>query len=55
MLAVDDLHWADVPSLRWLAYLAPRLEGIRVLLAGTVRRLETDADPALAGLLSAPR
>ena len=25
LIAVDDAHWADEPSLRWLAYLAPRL------------------------------
>ena len=28
LVAVDDAHWADEPSLRWLAYLAPRLEGL---------------------------
>jgi len=28
LIAVDDAHWADEPSLRWLAYLAPRLEGL---------------------------
>jgi len=26
VLAIDDLHWADKPSLRWLAYLVRRLE-----------------------------
>ena len=25
LLALDDLHWCDLPSLRWLAYLLPRL------------------------------
>jgi hypothetical protein len=28
LIAVDDAQWADAPSLRWLAYLAPRLEGL---------------------------
>ena len=29
VLVVDDLHWCDLPSLRFLAYLAPRLEDCR--------------------------
>ena len=37
LLAVDDLHWADQPSLRFIAHLAHRLEGLRVLLVLTVR------------------
>jgi DNA-binding CsgD family transcriptional regulator len=36
LLGVDDVHWADEPSLRWLAYLAARLEGLPVLLVTTV-------------------
>jgi hypothetical protein len=28
LIAVDDAQWADEPSLRWLAYLALRLEGL---------------------------
>ncbi len=32
LLVVDDAHWADEPSLRWLAHLAPRLEGAAVAL-----------------------
>lgn len=34
LIVVDDLQWADAPSLRWLAYLARRLDGTRVLVAG---------------------
>jgi len=28
MVVIDDLHWSDGPSLRWLAYLSRRLEGL---------------------------
>jgi DNA-binding CsgD family transcriptional regulator len=45
LIAVDDAHWADEPSLRWLAYLAPRLEG---LAAGTLVALR-QGDPAAMG------
>lgn len=34
LIMVDDLQWVDAPSLRWLAYLAKRLDGARVLVAG---------------------
>jgi DNA-binding CsgD family transcriptional regulator len=37
LLAVDDVHWADKPSMGWLAYLARRLEGLPVLVLTTVR------------------
>ncbi|WP_347628265.1 AAA family ATPase [Sphaerisporangium sp. B11E5] len=37
LLQVDDLHWADEPSLRFLAYLLPRLEGLPVLVAAGAR------------------
>src|SRR5579871_882454 len=36
-LAVDDAHWSDEPSLRWLVYLARRLEGLAVAMLVTVR------------------
>ena len=29
LLCVDDVHWADAESLRFLNYLAPRLDGFR--------------------------
>jgi len=37
VLAVDDLHRADEPSLRWLIYLCHRLERLPVLLVATTR------------------
>ncbi|MGD9571304.1 MAG: AAA family ATPase [Thermoleophilia bacterium] len=48
-LVVDDLHWADVPSLRHLAYLVPRLEGLPVLLVAGLRSGEPGAHPGLVG------
>ncbi len=44
----DDLQWCDAPSLRFLAYLARRIEGQPVLLAGGQRTGEPPTDPALA-------
>lgn len=41
LILVDDLQWADIPSLRWLAYLTKRLRGLRVVLVCTLR----DGDP----------
>ena len=36
-LVVDDLHWADAPSLRWLTYLGRRLEGLPLLVIAGLR------------------
>src|SRR4029453_6216753 len=41
MLAVDDAHWGDSESLRFLHYLAGRLDETPVLLAVTTRPPET--------------
>ena len=57
LLAVDDLHWADQPSLRFIAHLARRLDGLPVLLMATVRepRSATAQDGTLtAGLAADP-
>jgi DNA-binding NarL/FixJ family response regulator len=47
LLAVDDLQWADRESLRFLAYLAHRLDGERMLVAATRRSSDPGTDPAL--------
>ena len=46
-LAVDDLHWCDSASLRFLAYLARRLEDLPVVLVASLRSSEPGADPAI--------
>jgi DNA-binding CsgD family transcriptional regulator len=37
VVAVDDVHWCDEPSLRFLNYLVRRLDGIGVTVICTVR------------------
>ncbi len=40
LLALDDLHWADAPSLRFVDYASRRPEAAPVVIAGTVRTAE---------------
>jgi DNA-binding NarL/FixJ family response regulator len=55
VLVIDDLHWADHPSLRFIAYLVHRLEGVGVLVVAGVRPNEPGADvEMLAELASDP-
>src|SRR5215471_12104885 len=42
VIAVDDAHWADGPSLRWVTYLAPRVEGLPVTLLLALRPEEAE-------------
>ncbi|HEX2085365.1 MAG TPA: AAA family ATPase [Solirubrobacteraceae bacterium] len=44
LLAIDDLHWADPGSLRFLQFLLPRLGELPVLVAVAVRRPEPGLD-----------
>jgi DNA-binding CsgD family transcriptional regulator/tetratricopeptide (TPR) repeat protein len=54
LLAIDDLHWADTPSLRWLRYLTRRLEGVPLLVAAAARPPEGESrDPTLVAELIA--
>jgi DNA-binding SARP family transcriptional activator len=53
VLIIEDLHWADEPSLRLLSFIAHRLHGERVLIVGTVREEELDDNRPLRQLLNA--
>ena len=55
LVVVDDAHWADAPSLRFLDALARRIEDLPVLLAVAARPAEPGAEQALLdGLATAP-
>ena len=45
LIAVDDVHWADHESLRYLAYLGSRLRGLRALVVLAWRRGEPGSAP----------
>jgi hypothetical protein len=49
-IAVDDAHWADAPSLRFLAYLARRLHDLPVALVIASRPDEPGAEPTVGEL-----
>ncbi len=51
LLCIDDLQWSDLESLRFLSYLAPRLDGLPVAVIATVRAGE-NVTPDLARLLA---
>ena len=54
LLAIDDLHWADTPSLRWLLHLTRRLEGVPLLVVAGSRPPEGEGhDPTLVAELIA--
>jgi DNA-binding CsgD family transcriptional regulator len=52
LLVVDDLHWCDAPSLRYLAYVARRLAGSGIMLALSLRTGEPGTDPVLVAELA---
>ncbi|MDQ3954972.1 MAG: AAA family ATPase [Actinomycetota bacterium] len=43
VIVVDDAHWADLPSLRFLHYLSRRLEGVPALLVLALRSTAPEA------------
>ncbi len=55
LLTVDDLQWADPPSVRWLRYVVPRLASLEVLVVVATRPREESAGSAdAAGLALDP-
>jgi class 3 adenylate cyclase/tetratricopeptide (TPR) repeat protein len=48
VIVLDDLHWADKPSLLLLQYLVRHLDRDRVMLVGTYRDVELDRAHPLA-------
>lgn len=55
LLSVDDAHWADAPSLRFLDYLSRRLEGLPILLVAAGRMPDPEGgNPIWAGLAAEP-
>ena len=51
-LAVDDAHWADSASLRFLAFMLPRLEDLPIAVVMATRPRESGADTGLLAALS---
>ena len=55
VLLADDVHWADTASLRWLVFLAERVEDVRALIVVATRPAEPGADQELLdALMAAP-
>ena len=50
VLLIDDAHWLDAASARFVEYLARRIESLPVLLAVALRPGEGSAGPRLAEL-----
>src|SRR6266550_8764591 len=51
-VVVDDAHWADAPSLRYLAFLLTRLEELDVALVLATRPCEAGTDAELLASLA---
>ena len=52
MVVLDDLHRADVPSLRLLQFLASELADAHLLIVGTFRDARADLDESVVGALA---
>jgi tetratricopeptide (TPR) repeat protein len=52
VLLLDDLHWADTPSLLLLQFLTRALDAMRVLVVGACREADVASQLSLAELLA---
>jgi tetratricopeptide (TPR) repeat protein len=52
VLVLDDLHWADAPTLNLLKNLARSIKGNRLLVIGTYRDMDLDRRHPLAEVLA---
>jgi DNA-binding SARP family transcriptional activator len=52
LLIVDDLHWADRPTLRLLSHLAARPDGPFSMVLGTYRETELSEDHPLVAMIA---
>ncbi|MFL5940457.1 MAG: AAA family ATPase [Gaiellaceae bacterium] len=46
-IVVDDLHWSDAPTMRWLSFLGRRLEGLPLLVVLGLRPPEQSVETEL--------
>jgi len=53
LIAVDDVHWVDATSMRFLLHLARRLEGTSIALVLSLRSGDSGVEPALTAELAA--
>jgi DNA-binding CsgD family transcriptional regulator len=52
LLILDDLHWADAPSLALLRFVSRELEGAGLLVVGIYRHAEVDGGHPLVATLA---
>ncbi|HEX2240644.1 MAG TPA: AAA family ATPase [Actinomycetota bacterium] len=55
VLVLDDLHWADKPTLQLLQHVVRRLEDASLLIVGTYRDVDLDRKHPLADVLASMR
>lgn len=52
LILLEDLHWADPPSLQLLSFVTPLLRAGRVLIAGSYRDVPAEWTPELEAALA---